>query len=347
MSENDQPVATIFDIAAAAGVSIATADRAVNHRKGVAEKTAERVLAAAERLNWKPNPAAQSLSRKAVIDLVVVLPQPSNPFMAELVENVRSAGEAFQAFRMAPRAHIVDELDPAALARQLNAMRGRPQGIALLGLQHPLIVEAINRLEQSGTPVVTLVSDVLGSARQAYVGVDNHAAGRAAAALLGRFIGPRGGKVAIFAGTPLYTDIIQRQAGFFEVSKARFPNLQLLPSVWNVEDDAHSYEVARAMLAERGDLSGIYIAGGGQLGVATALAESGRAPDVTLIAHDIFGPLSHLLRDQTVDAAINQNPHIQVTRALQLLARPNMRLQPLNPFTHTAIEISIAETLPA
>lgn len=345
MSEDPKSPATIFDIAAAAGVSIATADRAVNGRKGVAQKTAERVLAAAERLNWKPNPAAQTLSRRAPIALDVVLPKPSNPFMARLVESVEAAKESFAAFRVAPRALIVDELDPASLARHLDALRGRPEGIALLGLQHPLVIEAINRLEQSGTPVVTLVSDVMGCARQAYVGVDNHAAGRAAAALLGRFVGKRGGPVAVFAGTPLYTDIIQRQSGFLEIAKARFPTMRPLPSVWNVEDDEHSYDVARTMLGERSDLSGIYVAGGGQLGVATALRESGRAEEIHLVAHDIFGPLAPFLRDGTIDAAINQNPEVQVTRALQLLNRFKARMQPVSQITHTAIEIGIAETL--
>ena len=347
MSPVGKPPATIFDIAAMAGVSIATADRAVNRRKGVAEKTAERVLAAAERLDWRPNPAAQSLSRRAVIALDVLLPEPSNPFMQQLVKSVAAAREEFRAFRIAPRAHIVPELDAAILAEQLLTMQERPEGIALLGLQHPLVVSAIDQLERSGTPVVTLVSDVLGSRRRAYVGVDNHAAGRAAGALLGRFVGKAGGPVAIFAGTPLYTDIIQRQSGFLETVRARFPKLAPQPSVWNVEDDAQSYEVATEMLRHRGDLAGIYVAGGGQLGVATALEQSGRAQEVALIAHDIFGPLAHFLRQGTVDVAINQNPDVQVTRALQLLTRLNDRLQPVSQFTHTAIDICIAETLPA
>lgn len=346
MSEEHKPAATIFDIAAAAGVSIATADRAVNGRKGVAKKTSERVLAAAERLNWRPNPAAQTLSRRAPIALDVVLPKPSNPFMAQLVESVNSARETFEAFRVTPRAHIVDELDPASLARHLAEMHERPEGIALLGLQHPLVIDAINQLEKSGTPVVTLVSDVLGCARRAYVGVDNYAAGRAAAALMGRFLGRDGGQVAVFAGTPLYTDIIQRQSGFLETGKARFPKMNSLPSVWNVENDEQSYDVARSMLSERKDLSGIYVAGGGQLGVARALHESGRSEEITMVAHDIFGPLSPFLQNGTIDVAINQNPEIQVTRALQLLNRFNARMQPVSQFTHTAIELGIAETLP-
>jgi len=45
--------------------------------------------------------------------------------------------------------------------------------------------------------------------------------------------------------------------------------------------------------------------------------------------------------------AINQNPDVQVTRALQLLTRLGDRLQPVSQFTHTAIDICIAETLPA
>ena len=54
-----------------------------------------------------------------------------------------------------------------------------------------------------GVTVVTLVSDVPGSKRMHYAGIDNAAAGRTAASLLGRFAGGRQGKVAVLAGSML------------------------------------------------------------------------------------------------------------------------------------------------
>lgn len=52
---------TIRDVAAAAGVSIGTASKALNGRGKLREETVTRVLAAAGRLGFRPNPLAQGL----------------------------------------------------------------------------------------------------------------------------------------------------------------------------------------------------------------------------------------------------------------------------------------------
>jgi LacI family transcriptional regulator len=53
--------ATINDVASLAGVSIATASKALNGRQDVRASTRERVLAAAEQLSFQPNPLARGL----------------------------------------------------------------------------------------------------------------------------------------------------------------------------------------------------------------------------------------------------------------------------------------------
>ncbi|GAA1770281.1 LacI family DNA-binding transcriptional regulator [Nonomuraea bangladeshensis] len=53
--------ATIRDVAAAAAVSIGTASKALNGRGRMRDETRDRVLAAAERLGFRPNPLAQGL----------------------------------------------------------------------------------------------------------------------------------------------------------------------------------------------------------------------------------------------------------------------------------------------
>ena len=63
---------TIFDVAQSAGVSIKTVSRVVNHEPNVRATTRERVLAAIDELNYRPNTAARGLSsqRSYVIGLV-------------------------------------------------------------------------------------------------------------------------------------------------------------------------------------------------------------------------------------------------------------------------------------
>ena len=84
-----------------------------------------------------------------------------------------------------------------------------------MALDHPLVRAAIDELVDAGTVVVTLVSDVPASRRAHYVGIDNVAAGRTAASLLGRFVGDarRPRSASCSAATPL-RDHAERLFGF-------------------------------------------------------------------------------------------------------------------------------------
>ena len=55
---------TIYDLAKAAGVSIATVSRALNDHYAVSEKTKQRIKALAEEMDYRPNARARSFARK-------------------------------------------------------------------------------------------------------------------------------------------------------------------------------------------------------------------------------------------------------------------------------------------
>src|SRR5205814_7371631 len=127
--------------------------------------------------------------------------------------------------------------------------------------------EAINGLTERSVTVVTLVSDVPGSKRIHYVGLDNSGAGRTAATLMGRFLGERRGKVGLIAGSLSLRDHIERQFGFEQVMMHEYPQLVLLP-VREARDDWQKVEsVASQMLAEHADLIGLYNVGAGTRGI--------------------------------------------------------------------------------
>ena len=59
------------DVAEAAGVSIATVSRVLNGKPGrISVETRERVLATAERLQYKPDPLARSLQSGSSLSLI-------------------------------------------------------------------------------------------------------------------------------------------------------------------------------------------------------------------------------------------------------------------------------------
>lgn len=62
MSEATNPSVRLEDVAAAAGVSLSTASKAIHGKPRVSEETRARVLQTAKRLNYAPNKLAQSLA---------------------------------------------------------------------------------------------------------------------------------------------------------------------------------------------------------------------------------------------------------------------------------------------
>jgi LacI family transcriptional regulator len=81
---------TIGDVAAEAGVSVATVSKVINDRYGVAEETSERVRAVIDQLGYQSSLVAQSLrSRKTGV--IGVLVTDVEPFSAELLKGVARA----------------------------------------------------------------------------------------------------------------------------------------------------------------------------------------------------------------------------------------------------------------
>ena len=81
---------TIGDVAAAAGVSVATVSKVINDRYGVAEKTSARVRAVIDELGYTSSLVAQSLrSRRS--NVIGILVSDIEPFNAELLKGAARA----------------------------------------------------------------------------------------------------------------------------------------------------------------------------------------------------------------------------------------------------------------
>jgi LacI family transcriptional regulator, galactose operon repressor len=310
---------TLQDVARTAGVSLATVDRVLNSRPGVHVDTAERVRAAIDELKYRPDRFAARLARGRDYKFQFILPAGNNAFMQALEREVRATAEGF----IDERVHIgitnVDIFDGEVLAAAIDQVHGEVDGAAIVALDHPSVREAIDDLVRSGTTVVTLVSDAPRARRAHYVGVDNSAAGRTAATLLGRFVAGRTGSVGLVAGSVALRDHTERQIGFEQVITRDFPNLKLLPVREGRDDDARVEQLSKALLRENPDLVGIYNVGAGNAGIVTALEEAGKNRDIVFIAHELT-PLSrrHLIRG-TIDAVINQDPGHEARSAARLL----------------------------
>lgn len=79
---------TLHEVAAAAGVSIATVSRALNGKDRVSSRTAEHVAEVAERLGYRVNLIGRGLRAGTGATIGVVVPVISNPFYGELIHRL-------------------------------------------------------------------------------------------------------------------------------------------------------------------------------------------------------------------------------------------------------------------
>ncbi|RAY14178.1 LacI family transcriptional regulator [Actinomadura craniellae] len=93
----DRRAATIKDVAAAAGVGVATVSRVLSGTGSVSPATRERVQAAARELDYRPSALGRGLKLRRTGSLGLVLPDVTDPFCAEFTAGVldcaRTLGE--------------------------------------------------------------------------------------------------------------------------------------------------------------------------------------------------------------------------------------------------------------
>lgn len=308
--------ATVHDVARTAGVSLATVDRVLNGRPGVRPETAEKVEAAIKSLDFRRDLSASLLARARDLRVNFLIPDGSNAFMESLVAAIGRRMRATRNERLTLAATPYHALDPAALIARLDALNFRETDCAVIvAPDDPAVVKAVDAATRRGVAIVTLVSDLPNSSRRHFIGIDNQAAGRTAASLLGRFCALPG-KVGIIAGSLGLRDHRERFEGFAGVLGREFRHLSIVGPMEGFDDDAATEAAATNMLEAHKDLVGIYNLGAGNEGLVAALGKTLRAGNVRVVAHELSDTTRGALRAGTLDVVLDQNPDGEIRAAI-------------------------------
>ena len=340
-----KPPARITDVARLAAVSTATVDRVLNQRTGVRPITVQRVLKAAAELAYLPADDLYKLMAPKRLHLVFLLPV-SNKFVRMLGDTVSYSKEHWAPFNVKCQVVWIESFNPEVLARSLLRYGKRADGVAFMALEHPAVREAVRLLADRGVATVTLVSDLSSSRRDAYVGLDNRAAGRTAAYLIGRFIGAKAAKVAMIAGSRSYRAHGERESGFLHLIEEMFPAIQVVGLREGQDDVEKNYRQARALLRQYPGLAGIYNIGGAHDGVARALKEAGRQHNVVYIGHGLSSDTRALLIDGTMDAVITQNPQAAISGCVRIFTNLRDQRDVLSGVETPRSQVIFRENLP-
>jgi LacI family transcriptional regulator len=205
--------ATLHDVAREAGVSIATASRALNGSDRVVRPDiSARVHDAARRLRYVANVSAQSVKRGATSTIGLVVNDIADPYFAAIASGLITAAKAATLTVTVTASEGSPDLELRSV-RDLRAQGHRAIVIAgsrHAGASYDELSDALTAFERSGGSVV-LVSQPLLPFRT--VAVDNAGGARGLALqLAGR--GYR--RFAVLSGNPELVTVADRRAGFAE-----------------------------------------------------------------------------------------------------------------------------------
>lgn len=298
---------TIADLANAAGVSVSTVNRILGGKTSVRGETIQRVQSAAAEIGFYGLGAIETRLRDAIPHrrFGFLLQQSSRELYQVIAREMASACLRRTDRLIEPVVEFVDDLTPDNIAERLTTLGCHCDAVSVIAADHPIIGQAIRSLHEAGTPVVTYMSDQSVPERAGYVGTDNWKLGRTAAWLIARMThGP--GRVAVFIGNHRYQCQDVADASFRSYIREHAPQLVIEESRPTQEDGGKAHEMLTALLAEKNDLVGVLMAGGGISGVLRALSEvSGeRRSRIRVVSRDIGPETRKGLAEGIITAAL-------------------------------------------
>src|SRR5688572_20574442 len=127
-SADAPPNITIRDVAARAGVSVATVSRVFNQKGPIREETVRRVMDVAGEMQYVPHAGARSLSTRSTRTIGVVLPDLHGEFFSEVIRGIDLAARE-QGYHLLLSGSHADKDEMRAV---VQAVRGLVDGLIIM-----------------------------------------------------------------------------------------------------------------------------------------------------------------------------------------------------------------------
>jgi LacI family transcriptional regulator len=196
-------VATIHEVARAAGVSIATVSRVLNGNARVSGESSRRVLAAAASLDYWPNAAARSLRQSRTHVLGILLPDLYGEFFSEVIRGIDHEARRAKFQVLISSSHAEAE----AIAAAARSMRGRVDGLIVMA-PDSASSQSIDRIIGRFPVVLLNTRSINGTSAVAIANVDG------ARQVVGHFLDLGHRRVAVITGPRGNTDAEERLGGY-------------------------------------------------------------------------------------------------------------------------------------
>ncbi len=308
---------TIRDLAAAAGVSVATVNRVLASSATVRQATMQRVLDAAQHIGFYGLGALQQrvAAARPRHRLGVIVQTPHRLFSQAVASHLEAAAAEEGDAEVRLRFEHLDDLSPESVAARMLELGEESDALGVVAAEHPIVTDAIDRLAARGVPVIALVSPLSARAHVGYVGLDSWKVGRMSAWAF-EHLCKAPGKLGILVGTHRYRCHDLNESGFRSYFREHAHDFVLLEPLSTFESDAIAREMTEKLLRTHADLKGLYVSGGGIGGALAALRESGRAGQVVTVGYDLL--------ESTRAGLLDGSLTLVISHAFRTLARETL-----------------------
>ena len=312
---------TIQQIADRAGVSRGTVDRALNHRGRISPEVEKKIRQIADELGYVTRSRKRAIQdRRLRIGVVTFLS--TRVFSAEISRGIRQASQELSQQGIEVLVRECESMDEQEQIRAVDELLAENIfGLAIMPVNCAAVRDKLNEVEETyHIPVVTFNSDIVGTRRRCFIGMDNRRSGQAAAGLMGMLTRGAGNILVI---TGFFTNYANnsRVDGFIEELKSRYPELKIAGVHCTFDDETEVKNVVKTALLGTSGINGILVVSSGQSGIADAFRELGLEKRPYVIFFDQTPCTEEALREDTADFVIDQDCFVQGYEAVHILTR--------------------------
>src|SRR5947209_768300 len=189
-----------------------------------------------------------------------------------------------------------------------DAINRRVDGIVLAPTHRDALVPIVERAQREGIPVTIFDSGIGTENYVSYVATDNRQGGSVAADRLASKLGGKG-RVAILGVKAGSVSTDEREQGFQETIKQKYPGIEIVAFQYRESDRARSLDRASDILTAHADLDGFFASNeSSTVGAVQAIKQKGLAGKIVLVGFDSSPNLIEDLKAGAIDSLVLQNP---------------------------------------
>ena len=228
------------------------------------------------------------------------------------------------------RFHMAEQFEPGEARGLLQRFRRRgTHGIVAKLPEEPAVQAEIARCVKSRIPVVTMVTDVSVPGREAYIGMDNAAAGRIAAYLVSK--AGREGLVLASLSSRSFAGELDR----IEAFQAALSGREVLVVEGGMGRTHQTERLVRDAVSARA-VTAVYSASGANEAILAALSA---APEL-FVGHDLDRDNRRLLAQGRIDFVIHHDLRADARHACQHILKAHRLLPPDYDIAGSAIQLA-------